>query len=236
MEGLSGVGGRVHNCGRPTSHPDQVSWHAPQEDPLNNLTRSADVVDSASHVPYLESSYLASHCNWYSAEHVLFLGGDNLTGIQCEMNKFDDMLAYLADKDESFAELIAVDEKLDLFERAWCMAEVAEAKQMGMEQNLKLRNKETLIFRQNTLRCLDVTEMQASRPEDVQAILAKIPDTKAFNDYLQDLMFDRNSALLTNWHKADALQQMEEASRVLRWARISEAVEDGAITWREWFS
>lgn len=161
----------------------------------------------------------------------------NLEGesIQCEMNKFDDMMAYLAGKDESFAEVIAVDEKLDLFERAWCMAEVAEAKQMGMEQNLKLRNKETLIIRQNTLRGLDVKQMQASRPEDVKAILAKIPDTKAFNDYLQDLIFDQNSGLLTNWHKADALQQMEEASRVLRWARISEA-QDGAIIWREWVS
>ena len=151
------------------------------------------------------------------------------------MNKFDDMMAYLAGKDESFAEVIAVDEKRDLFERAWCMAEVAEAKQMGMEQNLKLRNKETLIIRQNTLRGLDVKQMQASRPEDVKAILAKIPDTKAFNDYLQDLIFDQNSGLLTNWHKADALQQMEEASRVLRWARISEA-QDGAIIWREWVS
>ena len=35
--------------------------------------------------------------------------------INCEMNKFDDMMAYLARRDPSFAEVIAVDASLDLF-------------------------------------------------------------------------------------------------------------------------
>ena len=51
--------------------------------------------------------------------------------IHCEMNKFDDMMALLARENPDFAEVVAVDASLDLFGRAWCVAELAEAHRMG---------------------------------------------------------------------------------------------------------
>ena len=60
------------------------------------------------------------------------------------MNKFDDMMALLARENPDFAEVVAVDASLDLFGRAWCVAELAEAHRMGMAQRLKMRNAETV--------------------------------------------------------------------------------------------
>ena len=156
--------------------------------------------------------------------------------INCEMNKFDDMMAFLARKDPHFAEVIAVDANLNLFSRAWCMAELAEAHRMGMVQNVMPRNNATLLRRQGTLQRLRVEDMKASRPEDVQEILAKIPDKKAFNQKLQDLIFDGQVGLLAARKKADVLEQMEDLSYVLKWARLSESAHDGALIWRRWIS
>ena len=44
--------------------------------------------------------------------------------------------------------------------------------------------------------------------------------------HLQKLIFDKNIGLVTAWKNADALQQMEELSHVLKWARLSTAVTD----------
>ena len=95
---------------------------------------------------------------------------------------------------------------------------------------------ETLLKRQQTLQNLKVEEMKASRPEDVEEILSKIPDKTAFNRNLQDLIFDQRFGLLANWRHADALQQMEQASRVLHWIKVFEAVEDGMLIWRRWIA
>ena len=159
---------------------------------------------------------------------------DDGKSIQCEMNKFDDMMALLARENPDFAEVVAVDASLDLFGRAWCVAELAEAHRMGMAQSLKMRNAETLLRRQLTLQGLKVENMKASRPEDVVEILAKIPDKEAFNAKLQELIFDSNVGLVAAWKNADALQQMEEVSHLLKWLRLSEAVEGGQIVWQRW--
>ena len=76
--------------------------------------------------------------------------------------------------------------------------------------------------------------MKASRPEDVEEILAKIPDKEAFNAKLQELIFDSNVGLVAAWKNADTLQQMEEVSHLLKWLRLSEAVEGGQIVWQRW--
>ena len=159
---------------------------------------------------------------------------DDGKSIQCEMNKFDDMMALLARENPDFAEVVAVDASLDLFGRAWCVAELAEAHRMGMAQSLKMRNAETLLRRQLTLQGLKVEQMKASRPEDVVEILAKIPDKEAFNAKLQELIFDSNVGLVAAWKNADALQQMEEVSHLLKWLRLSQAVEGGQIVWQRW--
>ena len=154
--------------------------------------------------------------------------------IKCEMNKFDDMMAFLARKDPNFTEVIAVDANLDLFGRSWCVAELFKAYRMGMAQNLMLRNTATLMTRQRTLQDIRVEDMKASRPEDVQQILEKIPDKKAFNEKLQELIFDGQVGLLAARKKADVLEQMEDLSYVLKWARLSESADDGALIWRRW--
>jgi len=159
---------------------------------------------------------------------------DDGKSIRCEMNKFDDMMALLARENPDFAEVVAVDASLDLFGRAWCVAELAEAHRMGMAQCLKMRNEETLLRRQHTLQGLKVENMKASRTKDMVEILDKIPDKKAFNAKLQELIFDSNVGLLAAWKNADALQQMEEVSHVLKWLRLSEAVEGGQLVWQRW--
>merc|ERR1712014_296896 len=51
--------------------------------------------------------------------------------IDCEMNKFDDMMAMLAAESEEFQQIIAIDPDFQLFRRAWCVAELATASEMG---------------------------------------------------------------------------------------------------------
>ena len=123
---------------------------------------------------------------------------------------------------------------LNLFQRAWCVAELAEAHRLGMAQTLFLRNKATLLTRQGTLEALQVENMRASRPEDVQQILSKIPNKTMFNQKLQELIFDGQVGLLAAWRKADVLQQMEDLSHLLKWARASASVDNGALIWRRW--
>ena len=114
------------------------------------------------------------------------------------------------------------------------MAELADAHRRGMDQKLMLKSKTILLRRQGTLEGLQVENMQASRPEDVEHILAKIPDKQAFNQDLKKLIFDRNEGLLAAWKKTDVLQQMEELTNVLRWADLSNKIEDGGLIWRRW--
>ena len=154
--------------------------------------------------------------------------------IHCEMNKFDDMMSFLACRDVSFAEVVAVDASLELFSRAWCMAELFEAHRMGMTQILLVRNKDTLLRRQHMLEGLRVQDMKASRQQDVDVILAKIPNKDAFNQRRRSLILDRNVGLLTAWKQADSLQQIEQLSHVLKWARLSTSVEDGLQVWQNW--
>ena len=175
-----------------------------------------------------------SEPKFFNEDPPLHDDGKSRKSIQCEMNKFDDMMALLARENPDFAEVVAVDASLDLFGRAWCVAELAEAHRMGMAQSLKMRNEETLLRRQLTLQGLKVENMKASRPEDVVEILAKIPDKEAFNAKLQELIFDSNVGLVAAWKNADALQQMEEVSHLLKWLRLSEAVEGGHIVWQRW--
>ena len=160
----------------------------------------------------------------------------NLNGksINCEMNKFDDMMAWLAASNPSFAQVVCVDASFELFHRAWCVAELAEAHRRGMEQSLNICNREALIREQHALKALQVEKMKASRPEDVDEILAKIPDIKAFNETLQELIFNEKFGLLSAWKKVDALQEMEELSHMLKWARLAETVEDSKVVWKRW--
>lgn len=137
--------------------------------------------------------------------------------INCEMNKFDDMVAYLAATDENFAQVVAIDAQFELFSRAWCVAELVAADNMGVRQSLKMFSEATLHEHEASLHKLRVQDMQASRPEDVQEILDKIPDKEMFNRKLQKQIFDEHSGLLALWIGLDNTEQMERLGKIARW-------------------
>ena len=56
------------------------------------------------------------------------------------MDKFDEMMKMLNEKSEvgEFGQVIAVDRKFEIFERAWCVAELAQAHRSHILQSLKV--------------------------------------------------------------------------------------------------
>ncbi|CAK9023133.1 Beta-amylase [Durusdinium trenchii] len=129
-----------------------------------------------------------------------------------EINKFDDMMYHLATTGIC-RQVIAVDKSFELFRRAWCVAEIAEAKRLGMTQSLKLLSKATI----QTLEVLDVRSMNASSEKDKELILGKIHNIDEFNAQLQALIFDPTSGLVASWNTMDSLQQVGEVGRLIRW-------------------
>ncbi len=157
-------------------------------------------------------------CNCASQKHFnltapLFNG----MSIGCEMNKFDQMMAYLSAHDPNFAQVVAVDSQFDLSTRAWCVSELAKAHAAGMQQHLKLENLRGLEENSQRLRQLRIQDMHASRPEDVAEILAAIPDVELFNQQLQRLLFDK---LIPTWHNLDACEQLTVVGRIARWQTL----------------
>ncbi|CAE8724018.1 unnamed protein product [Polarella glacialis] len=137
-----------------------------------------------------------------------------LNDAECEMNKFDSMMHWLAATDSSFYQVVAVDVGFELFGRAWCVAELAEAHSIGMCQQLKVVSAAALAENAHKLRDLKVQEMKASRQEDVDEILAKIPDHEAFNQQLHNLIF---YSLISGWGDLDEQQQLDKAAQIARW-------------------
>eukprot|EP00927_Polykrikos_kofoidii_P017580 TRINITY_DN18023_c0_g1_i1.p1 TRINITY_DN18023_c0_g1~~TRINITY_DN18023_c0_g1_i1.p1 ORF type:complete len:725 (-),score=65.72 TRINITY_DN18023_c0_g1_i1:92-2266(-) len=109
-------------------------------------------------------------------------------GIECEMNKFDDMLRYLSATDKDFRQVIAIDTSCCIFSRAWCVAEIVAAIDMGMRQSCKIKSHAVFAFHEHRLRQLKVEEMSASRPEDRKQILDSIQDEAAFNFRLNEAL------------------------------------------------
>ncbi|CAE7552336.1 BMY1 [Symbiodinium natans] len=150
-----------------------------------------------------------------------------------EINKFDDMMYHLAGAG-GCRQVIAVDESLDLFRRAWCVAEIAEAKRLHMNQALKLASRATIMQRARTLENLDVRSMSASSEADKELILNKIHQSRnieQFNAELQSLIFDPKAGLLESWNAMDSLQQTGEVGRLIRWGQADAGT--GKV-WKAW--
>ena len=150
-----------------------------------------------------------------------------------EINKFDDMMYHLASTG-SCRQVIAVDRSLDLFNRAWCVAEIAEAKRLQMKQALKLSSRTAIMQRVRTLENLDVRSMRASSEADKELILNKIKNNTAideFNKELQSLILDPKSGLVTSWNTMDSMQQTGEAGRLIRWGLLDAGT--GKV-WKAW--
>jgi hypothetical protein len=137
------------------------------------------------------------------------------------MNKFSDMIAFLASTDDKFRQVIAVDASLEIFQRAWVIAEIAQCHSLGMPQDLKLRDAATLEHNLKDREQIDIEKMQATRSEDVREILATIPDRPAFNRHLSRVIFDTKEGLVASWSCLDAAQKMERIGRTLRLAHLS---------------
>lgn len=151
--------------------------------------------------------------------------------IQCELNKFDHMMAIIAREHGDFAQVLAIDQDFGLFHRAWCVAELAEARLLRMPTHVKIPSKNALAQHMEGLRFLKVQDLQATRPEDVEEILGKIPDFESFNQALHELIFDPQLGILATWSDLDAARQMEEVGRLLRWGR---ADAGRGLVWSSW--
>eukprot|EP00929_Paragymnodinium_shiwhaense_P014955 TRINITY_DN12295_c0_g1_i1.p1 TRINITY_DN12295_c0_g1~~TRINITY_DN12295_c0_g1_i1.p1 ORF type:complete len:811 (-),score=73.63 TRINITY_DN12295_c0_g1_i1:330-2762(-) len=118
--------------------------------------------------------------------------------IDCEVNKFDDMMLWLASVNPGFSQCIAVDDRFNLFSRAWCVAELHRAYSADMLQTLRLFSEENLERHENWLKRLRVEEMEASNPADKAMILSRIGNKQDFNEELQNLIFS-DDGLLNTW-------------------------------------
>ena len=150
--------------------------------------------------------------------------------IACEMNKFDDMMKFLASCRSDFSQVVAVDSQFNLFSRAWCVAELVEADDMKLQQHVKMHSRPLLERRAASLADLRVENMEASHQEDVDYILKKIADPAKFNRKLHKLIFDK-AGLLSRWRQLDAAQQMQEVGSLLKWGS---ADQGKGIVWQYW--
>ena len=174
--------------------------------------------------PFTNQLHPVCHCN---STNIIDPDGRSASS---EINKFDDMMSLLATTG-GCRQVIAVDKSLDLFHRAWCVAEIAEAKRLQMDQSLKLLSKATLQERAWTLENLDVRNMRASSEKDKELILGKIQDVDDFNAELQVLIFDPKSGLVATWNAMDSLQQIGEVGRLIRWG-LADA--GSGKVWKAW--
>jgi len=141
-----------------------------------------------------------------------------IDGPLSEMNKFADMMACIKDKNPDFQHVIVVDKHFGIFGRAWCVAELVEGNALGLSQRLLIFDSESVKVNRSSLSSLDVSECEASRPEDKELILSKIMDVQAFNLHLRNLLSEGESSLFGQW-AAKALQYAADAT--LGWDEVS---------------
>eukprot|EP00435_Cladocopium_sp_Y103_P071833 s163_g38.t1 len=138
----------------------------------------------------------------------------------CELNKFDDMMGELDQRDIGFGQLVVVDEHFEVLNRAWCIAEIVEgntlaAEGIGLGRHFRLSAEKCIrvnVHSQNSvdvhydsLAVLDVKQCQATSESDRNFILSKIKDKEearcleeAFNVRLQNLIFS-SQGLFKPW-------------------------------------
>jgi len=136
------------------------------------------------------------------------------------MNKFMSMMKNLATSDMSFKQMIAVDSRLEIFTRAWCVAEISTANTIGMQQSVKLSSRLALDRQYNWLRSLSVRDMEASRVEDKAEILARIGDIDSFDRSLQKIIFED---LFSGWSELGTQDKLRHGGALVRWHCVADA-------------
>jgi len=133
--------------------------------------------------------------------------------VHSEVNKFDDMMAHLAERQPGFGQIVAIDNSFRLFSRAWCVAELIEAEARSMPQRVVLHSESVFEEHFEELSMLDVRLCSATQPEDKDFVLRKHPDLDAFNARLQWLLFSAGG-MFGEW--VDARAQCAIVGRIAR--------------------
>ncbi|CAE7234869.1 ACBP4, partial [Symbiodinium natans] len=125
----------------------------------------------------------------------------HFTGDLSEMNKFDDMMAYLKTSlrrqgKARLEQVVALEADFSLFTRVWCLAELVEARELHLPQAMKIHSTAARDLCLDRLARLDVRQAEASFPADKDLVLSKITDPDGFNVGLQDLVLHRLDTFL----------------------------------------
>lgn len=113
----------------------------------------------------------------------------------CDMYKFDDMVLLLNIRTQNFRQVIAIDRQFDLFTRAWCVAELVQARIAHIPQYICLMSTEALDANSGDLciyiklATLSVADCTATYIDDKKEIMDKIPDVAEFDAQLQAAIF-----------------------------------------------
>jgi len=151
--------------------------------------------------------------------------------IRCEMNKFDDMMAYLHRECPHFLQVVAIDTHFMIFSRAWCVAELVQADASHLEQHMMIHSPGALEKNSGQLKSIRVEACSASREEDKEAILAKIgakEDVEKFNQRLQQILLG-NGGLLADWLDGQKLLQEVGSIAARAKARVEAASVEEAL-------
>merc|ERR1719253_1751211 len=100
---------------------------------------------------------------------------------------------HMPEQSTDFYQVVAVDVRFSIFERAWCDAELVQAYNRSMRQELKIYSQRCIIKHRSKLQRLDVRQCQASREEDKVEILGKISDIDDFNTMLRNMLLNNDS-------------------------------------------
>merc|ERR1712060_374501 len=118
-----------------------------------------------------------------------------------ELNKFYCLMDLLQEEVPEFRHLVVVDRSFEVFSRIWCMAEIAQAYTSDIPQRVQLiscsdfRNDSRNLCLYERLTSIQIKKAEATRPEDKDAILAKIPDLNDFDARLQAAIVGKHGLL-----------------------------------------
>ncbi|OLQ08204.1 hypothetical protein AK812_SmicGene8310 [Symbiodinium microadriaticum] len=114
----------------------------------------------------------------------------NDSPVQCELNKFDSMMAYLHHRyRQRFLQVVATDKSFNLFSRAWCIAELVQEENSAQLESLR------------------VEDCSASRPEDKEGKEGSVwpflleKEIEEFNRRLPELLLG-SEGLFAGWKDA----------------------------------
>mmetsp|Transcript_36820 Transcript_36820/g.79817 ORF Transcript_36820/g.79817 Transcript_36820/m.79817 type:complete len:841 (+) Transcript_36820:116-2638(+) len=142
-------------------------------------------------------------------------------GDDCEMNKFDDLMALLSCKVPSFGQVVAIDRNFGLFSRIWCVAELVEACRLQIDQNVSLPWKR--LFDANTgdigtymkLAMISVKDCSAALEKDKISIMKKIENSTGIEEFdaqLQATIFGDGGLLSKDLMGFDVIHSASRAA------------------------